>query len=103
MFISINSSYLKEIVKKTGMTQKKFSAAIGQGEKCIPNAINRGTIRKQTAELICRLYGADFEKLTTPEPEERTPLYSDDKSVAVLVNTLIRIEQKLDMLIAELH
>ena len=102
MFIEINKTYLKEIVKKTGMRQVDFSNAIGQGDKFIMNALARKKMRKPTAELICRLYGADYTKLTTPESEEKKLLYADDKSLSALVNTMIRIEQKLDRLLAEL-
>ena len=103
--IYINVPYMKEIIKKSRLTGKGFSESIGQGEAWTRNTLNRGHARSSTIDLICRMYGADYVKLTTPVPKEEkqketAPITLDDESLEVLVNALVRIEKKLDRLMA---
>ena len=59
----------------------------------------RGIAKKATVSLICRICECDYARLTKQEPK---PLLADDKTINALVNTMIRIENKLDELLAEL-
>ena len=100
--IQINRDYLKEIIAKSGLNQKQFSIKLGQCESYIWNVAYKSRMRKSTALLLCDLFHADFDKLIyTPEPEKpvKKVVMADDKSIAALANSMIRIEAKLDKIL----
>ena len=99
-WVQIDVPYLKSLVKNMDMTHKQFGDFIGQGEHFMKNAVYRGVVRKSTVQLICRLCECDYARLT--KQEQPKPLLADDKTIDAIVNTLIRIEDKLDELLAEL-
>ena len=103
--IGINVPYLTEIIKQSKMTGRDFGNTIGQGGNWAKNVLYRGEAKDYAIDMICRMYGADRAKLTTPVPKEEkqketAPITIDDKSLEVLVNALVRIEKKLDRLMA---
>lgn len=103
--VAINPEYLAELVKKTGMTQKEFSHKIGQAESFIGNAIYRRFMRKNAAELLCAMFGADWDKLTDTGKREKSAkkvMMADDKSIEALANCMVRIEAKLDTILEAL-
>ena len=103
--VTINKDYLREIIKKAGLTQKDFAESIGRTPKYITNSLARGYMQRVAANLICKLYDANIN-LLCPKPVEEHPeakvLMSDDKTLTALVESLNRIENKLDVLFSEL-
>lgn len=100
--IQINKDYLKEIVAKSGLNQKQFSIKLGQCESYIWNVVYRSRMRKSTALLLCDLFHADIDKLTyIPQQDKpvKKVMMADDKSIAALANSMIRIEAKLDKIL----
>ena len=103
--VTINKDYLREIIKKAGLTQKDFAESIGRTQKYISNSLSRGYMQLVAANLICKLYDANVN-LLCPKPIEDHPeskvLMSDDKTLTALVESLNRIEKKLDFVFKEL-
>lgn len=103
--VTINKDYLREIIKKAGLTQKDFAESIGRTQKYITNSLSRGYMQLAVANLICKLYDANVN-LLCPKPIEDHPeskvLMSDDKTLTVLVESLNRIEKKIDVFLSEL-
>lgn len=103
--VTINKDYLREIIKKSGLTQKDFAESIGRSEKFITNSLSRGYMQLVAANLICKLYDANVN-LLCPKPIEDHPeskvLMSDDKTLTALVESLNRIEKKIDVFLSEL-
>ena len=95
-YVECNVDYLKQIIRKTGMKQKEFSIFIGQSESFAANTLYRKSIKRSTADLICRITSSDINKLLVCEPK---PLMADDKSMNALVNSIIRMEEKIDRII----
>ena len=98
--VTINKDYLREIIKKSGLTQKDFAGSIGRTPKYISNSLSRGYMQSVAANLICKLYDANVN-LLCPKPVEQQQeakfLMSDDKTLTALVESLNRIEKKLDV------
>lgn len=103
--VTINKDYLREIIRKSGLTQKDFAESIGRSEKFITNSLSRGYMQLVAANLICKLYDANVN-LLCPKPIEDHPeskvLMSDDKTLTALVESLNRIEKKIDVFLSEL-
>ena len=102
--VTINKDYLREIIKKAGLTQKDFSESIGRTPKYIANSLTRGYMHLVVANLICKLYDVNID-LLCPKPVEQQEakfLMSDDKTLAALVESLNRIEKKIDVFLSEL-
>lgn len=103
--VTINKDYLREIIKKAGLTQKDFAESIGRTQKYISNSLSRGYMQFVVANLICKLYDANID-LLCPKPIEDHPeskvLMSDDKTLTALVESLNRIEKKIDVFLSEL-
>ena len=103
--VTINKDYLREIIKKAGLTQKDFAESIGRTSKYISNSLTRGYMQLVVANLICKLYDANVN-LLCPKPVEDHPepkvLMSDDKTLTALVESLNRIEKKLDFVFKKL-
>lgn len=102
--VTINKDYMREIIKKAGLTQKDFAESIGRTQKYISNSLSRGYMQLVVANLICKLYDANID-LLCPKPVEQQEakfLMSDDKTLTALVESLNRIEKKLDVLFSEL-
>lgn len=102
--VTINKDYLREIIKKAGLTQKDFSESIGRTPKYISNSLSRGYIQLFAAKLICKLYDANVN-LLCPKPVEQQQeakfLMSDDKTLTALVESLNRIEKNLDVFLSK--
>lgn len=102
--VTINKDYLREIIKKAGITQKDFAESIGRTPKYISNSLSRGYIQLVAAKLICKLYDANVN-LLCPKPveqqQEAKVLMSDDKTLTALVESLNRIEKKLDVFLSK--
>lgn len=102
--VTINKDYLREIIKKSGLTQKDFAESIGRSPKYITNALSRGYVQLAVANLICKLYDANVN-LLCPKPVEQQQeakfLMSDDKTLTALVESLYRIEKKLDVFLSK--
>ena len=107
-YIDINVPYIKEIMKKANLSGTKFGESIGQGENWWRNTSYRGKSRDYAVDMICRIYGADRSKLTTPvpnPPKSRTPKTSveppagNNEILIVIANGLLRVENKLDKLL----
>lgn len=96
--VTINKYYLREIIKKAGLTQKAFAESIGRTSKYISNSLTRGYMQLVAANLICKLYDANID-LLCPKPVEQQQeakfLMSDDKTLSALVESLNRIEKSL--------
>ena len=103
--VTINKDYLREIIKKAGLTQKDFAESIGRTQKYISNSISRGYMQLVVANLICKLYDANLN-LLCPKPVEQQQeakfVMSDDKTLSALVESLNRIEKKIDVFLSEL-
>lgn len=102
--VTINKEYLREIIKKSGLTQKDFSESIGRTPKYITNSLSRVYMQLVAANLICKLYDGNVN-LLCPKPVEQQEakfLMSDDKTLSALVESLNRIEKKTDFLLYEL-
>lgn len=102
--VTINKDYLREIIKKAGLTQKDFAESIGRTQKYISNSLSRGYMQLVVANLICKLYDANVN-LLCPKPVEQQEarfLMSDDKTLTALVESLNRIEKKIDVFLSEL-
>ena len=102
--VTINKDYLREIIKKAGLTQKDFAESIGRTSKYISNSLTRGYMQLVVANLICKLYDANIDLLCpkTVEQQEAKFLMSDDKTLSALVESLNRIEKKIDVFLSEL-
>lgn len=102
--VTINKDYLREIIKKAGLTQKDFAESIGRTQKYISNSLSRGYMQLAAANLICKLYDSNID-LLCPKPVAEHPeakvLMSDDKTLTALVESLNRIEKKLNRLLAD--
>ena len=103
--ININIPYFKEVVSKSHMTQSEFSKSLGQGDAWVRNVLSRGCALENTIKLMCRMYGADYNKLTTPVTEVKLVAPKPDEPPAelvVLISGMVRVERKLDLLLKEL-
>lgn len=65
--VQINPEYLKEIVRKFGISQKQFSKSLGRYDKFIANVLYRGSIQKPAARMLCKMYDSNFD-LLCPKP-----------------------------------
>lgn len=102
--VPINVDYFMSIVKKSGLTHREFSESVGRTKSFVYNAKDRAYMQLPTAKLLCKIYGADLDKLIAiDEPKEATAQNADEQSINTLVKALINIDKKLDMLIRELH
>ena len=98
--VTINVNYLKTIIANTGKNDVEFSEWIGYCRSYICSVKKSRAMRVSTAKSICAMCDADYNQLVLPEkveqPEEPKPLYADDKTLSGIVETLMRIEKKLD-------
>lgn len=105
--VDINVDYLDAIIAKTGQTDTDFGVWIGKSHSYISSVKAKGTAPVSVAKLICTLCKADYNRLVIPKKEEvpanQKPLYSDDKTLAGIIETLMRIEKKLNALYDELN
>ena len=110
-YIDINVPYIKEIMKTANLSGAGFGNTIGQGVNWAHNTIYRGKTRDYAVDMICRIYGADRAKLTTPVPNPpkstatktavETPA-GNNEILVVIANGLLRVENKLDRLLKAL-
>lgn len=103
--VRINVDYLQEIVSKSGLTHSEFAKTIGRTKSFVWNAKDRGIMQRPAAELLCKVHGADINKLLISEEsesKESTPPYADAESIETLVNAILNLEKKIDVIIAEL-
>lgn len=102
--VKIDTEYLSEIVKKSGLTHREFGASVGRTESLVHKAKQRGYLQRPCAELICKIHGADINRLILPEiPVEIEPKKPDAtmQSIETMAKALIRIEKKIDLLMKE--
>lgn len=98
--VRINKEYLKSIALRANVTLKEMSTSIGRNDAYISKSLYKGEMRDYAAALICRVYGADIEKLVIkeePKAEVKTA-----KAEQPTAETLARIEKKIDFLISQL-
>lgn len=102
--VTINKDYLREIIKKAGLTQKDFSESIGRTPKYISKSLSRGYMQLVVANLICKLYDANIDLLCQKPVEQQEAKFwiSDDKTLTALLESLNRIEKKIDVFLSEL-
>lgn len=101
--VKIDTEYLSEIVKKSGLTHREFGASVGRTESLVHKAKQRGYLQRPCAELICKIHGADINRLILPEtPVEIEPKKPDAtmQSVETIAKALIRIEKKIDLILS---
>ena len=86
------------------MTRAALSASIGRTNSFVQKAFERGYMQIAAAELLCKIHGFDIDKLCPKpkEPDKPKVLMSDDKTLQALVETLMRIEKKVDRIYQEL-
>lgn len=101
----IDTDYFMSVVKKSGLNQRQFSESIGRPKSFINNAMTRGYSQIPALKLICKIYGADYNKMVIPDALEEEPKaeqkilpYADAESVEKLLGAILRIEKKLDKL-----
>ena len=95
--VTINIPYLREIVKKSGLGNIGFARAIGQCDSYVKNVAYTGRALQSSVNVICALYGADEEKLTTTGKELKTDQECNQSSDPV--DRLDRIERKIDSIL----
>ena len=106
--VQIDTEYLSEIVRNSGLTHREFCATLGRTESLIHKAKQRGYLQKPCAELLCKVHGADINRLilpeTTAQPEQAEPEKPDAmmQSVETIAKSQIRIEKKLDLLLEKM-
>lgn len=93
--VKINKEYLREIAQRANVTLKDMSNSLGRGDSFISKSLNRGVMQVQAAKLLCRMYGANFESLVI---QNKPQIKTDDS----MIETLKRIENKVDFLISQL-
>lgn len=71
--VPINTKYLRDVIHESGLSNVKFAEGIGRSDSVVYNAISKKEMQIVVAKMICSVYGADYEKLTTSEGEEKTP------------------------------
>lgn len=106
--VKIDVYYVNRYLGKHLISKKEFSEMNGHSNawwSSIEKKCNCMVAVNQ-AKLICTLTGLDYEKLVIPEKpitsndhpqNEQKPLMADDESIQALVNSLNRIEQKMDV------
>ena len=92
----INRDYFKAVIKNSGLTQKAFAESVGRTKSFAYNTLNRGQASDPVIRLICKTYGADYNRMTTVAHE---PCAGDDP-VKRLDDRLTKIESKLDKLLS---
>lgn len=104
--VKIDTEYLSEIVKKSGLTHRDFGASVGRTESLVHKAKQRGYLQRPCAELICKIHGADINRLILPEtpdsseqPEQKTPEAALVAAIETMAKASIRIEKKIDALL----
>lgn len=102
--IAVDVEYFKQLFTNSGMTQAQFAATIGRTASYINNIITRGYIQKAAAILLCKQHGGEFELLCPPEhaKEAETEPKQPKSNEEAFLETLIRIETKLDKLLEQL-
>lgn len=103
--VPIDKDYLRYILSKTGISKRALAATIGRTEGYIQNALDRGVMQILAAELLCKTHDFDIDRFCPkPKPkqlDEPQALMSDDKTLKAFVETMMRIEQKLDRILKE--
>lgn len=88
--VQFNEDYLNQIIVKSGSTRAEFSEHLGKSDNYISDCCRVGRISISVALLICKLYDADYDKLTyfTPAQEEKPKedVRTDDLIVKLLEN-----------------
>lgn len=110
--VLIDTEYLRQIIRANCKSAKEFAESIGRSDGYLDNCLRRGYMQIPVVKLIQRMYDIDLDKLVPPPKEtevtevtevtaveEPKVLLSDDETLKALVNTLIRVEKKLDKLI----
>lgn len=107
--VLIDTDYLRQIIKANSKSVKEFAESLGRSDGYLDNCLRRGYMQTPVVKLMQRMYDIDIDKLVPPPKETETTevtsveepkvLLSDDETLKALVNTLIRVEKKLDKLI----
>lgn len=108
--VVINVDYLREVIEKSGLSQAEFGRRLGRSDSYVCNSLYRGYMHGNVCKLLCSLYDANYDKLTTipqPEPEQKQEsvkkvMMADDASIMALARCMVTIDAKLDKLDAKL-
>ena len=108
--VVINVDYLREVIEKSGLSQAEFGRRLGRSDSYVCNSLYRGYMHGNVCKLLCLLYDANYDKLTTipqPEPEQKQEsakkvMMADDASIMALARCMVTIDAKLDKLDAKL-
>lgn len=90
-------SVFKRDCKKSGLGNIGFARSIGQCDSYVKNVAYTGRALQSSVNVICSLYGADEEKLTTTGKELKTDQECNQSSDPV--DRLDRIERKIDSIL----
>lgn len=105
--VNINVYYLEAVIAKSGKSDSEFGQSLGFSRGYVTSVEKSKQMRLATAKSLCLMHDADYNKLVLPEkveqPEGPKPLYADDKTLSGIIETLMRIEKKLDRLYDEFH
>lgn len=103
---NVDVAYINAQLKKKGIAKYAFAESLGYDASWW-GYIERsgGRVKKNVVALMCRMYRMDEDKVVIkpePEPEaQHEPVYSDDNA-KVLITMLVRIEQKLNILLEKM-
>ena len=107
--VTVNTSYFKEIVKRSGLAPEEFGFSVGQGKWWVKNVIARKTAKDYAINAIVKSYGADYFKLTNANEEQKEEVKTEQdprmtlvefKTLEILARTVVTLERKVDRLIA---
>lgn len=95
--VKINLDYLELIKTKSGLKQKDFWESLGHTKSMQWNVDTSGKMHPSLALLICKMYGAEYDRLVItekpPKPELPAPVV-DSKAIAHMAATIERVERK---------
>lgn len=104
--VLIDPEYLRQIIRTNSKSVKEFAESLGRSDGYIDNCLRRGYMQIPVVKLLQRMYDIDIDKLVPPpketkvtevtESKEAKVLLSDDETLTALVNSILRVEKKLD-------
>ena len=106
---NVDVAYINAQLKKKGIAKYAFAESLSYDASWW-GYIERsgGRVKKNVVALMCRMYRMDEDKVVIkPEPEPQPlpagnpAVYSDDNA-KVLITMLVRIEQKLNILLEKM-
>lgn len=100
--VRIDPEYVERYLERKNISHTDFCRRLGYSEHWWRGVRNKGgcRVKPNVARLICEMYSLDYEKLVVrDEPENKPTEDAVDESVHALVETLFRIETKIDKLL----